>query len=61
MGTELIHSGEQESALTSMGLVLQSSWKVISEMWEFLFNGLLVEVGFLLELGCASETEPPGK
>lgn len=61
MGTELIHSGEQESALTSMGLVLQSSWKVISEMWEFLFNGLLVEVGFLLELGRASETEPPGK
>lgn len=34
---------------------------MISEMWEFLFNGLLVEVGFLLELGCASETEPPGK
>lgn len=34
---------------------------MISEMWEFLFNGLLVEVGFLLELGRASETEPPGK
>lgn len=35
-------------------MALQTNWKVISEIWEFLFIGLLLVRELSLALGCAA-------